>query len=91
MFGAILAAIQDAIAWVFDFLLQGVGNAVAGIGALIPGLDPIDFGPIAAALSTANQYVPLDLLFIYLAAYAGFVLYYAITKISIKLIPFGVG
>jgi hypothetical protein len=91
MFGIILKAIQNAIAWLFDLLLDGVVAAVQAIGGLVPGLEPIDLSPIAAALSTANQFVPLDLLFVYLSAYLGFVLFFAVTKISIKLIPFGVG
>lgn len=88
MFRAILRAIQNAVAWLFEFILEGVGDLVSGIGSLVPGLDAIDFGPISSGLAAANQYVPLDLLFLYLGLYAAFVFGFATVKIIIKLIPF---
>ena len=91
MFGAILRAIQNAIDWLFGFLMQGVDALLQTIGDIIPGLNAIDFGPITAALSTANQFVPLDLMFVYLGFFGAYVVVYAITKITIKLIPFGIG
>lgn len=88
MFSAILRAIQNAVDWLFSFILDGVGALIAGIGDLIPGLEGINFAPISGALSTANQYVPLDLLFVYLGAFMVYVLAFGTTKIIVKLIPF---
>ncbi len=84
----ILGPMKDLIKWTIE-LLHGMATDI--LEYIFPGFDPVALGSIADGLGLANQYVPLDLLFLYLTTYFGFVLGYATMKISIKLIPFGVG
>ncbi len=91
MFGAIIRAIKDAFNWIVEQLLAGVDALVQTIFDAVPGLEPIALAPFAQGIDVANQFVPLDLLFVYLTAYLLFVLGFALTKIGVKLIPFGIG
>lgn len=80
-----LKPIKDALAWFVNLL----SDMALGLVELVwPGFDPIALGPIADAVAAANQYIPLDLLFLLTIAYFAQVLAFALTKITVKLVPF---